>query len=104
MSILGKIFAKEGIKDASELKGEEREIYEQYKRILDKPEITIEDLKLWLKNQIRIIEAKWKDYNTEDKAALIPYHTIYRSLLDLIESQQTERETLEQYLAQLHKL
>ena len=104
MSILDRIFEKRGIKDANELDAEERTQYENYKRVLSKNEITIEDLKEFLESQIKIIEMKWRDYSVKDKGDFIPYHTIYRALLDVIKNPQAEREALETYLIQLHKL
>lgn len=104
MNILSKIFEKRGIKDASELDTEEREDFERYRAILAKPDISIQDITQFLETQIKVIEAKWKDYAMENKADLIPYHTIYRALADIIKSPQVEREQLEQYLIALHKL
>ena len=104
MSILSKIFEKKGIKDITELDKEERETFENYEKILSKPDLTLEDVKHFIESQIGIIETKWKDYGNQNKADLIPYHTIYCTLRDLIKSPQVEREQLEQYLKNLHKL
>ena len=104
MNILSKIFEKRGIKDVSELDTEEREDFERYQTILAKPDLSLADVEQFLETQIKIIEAKWKDYSTKDKADLIPYHTIYRALADMIKSPQVEREQLEKYLIQLHHL
>lgn len=104
MSILSKIFEKKGIKDATELDTEEREVFERYQKILSKEKITIEDLQNFMEAQINVIEMKWRDYELKDKASLIPYHTVYRALLDIIKSPQVERAQLEKYLTQLHDL
>lgn len=104
MSILPKIFAKYGVKEVSELEPEEREIYENYQKVLSKEDLTLQDVKLFLENQIRIIEMKWRDFNGAGKPDLIPYHVIYCVLRDMIAAPQAERERLEQYLIQLHKL
>lgn len=104
MNILSKIFEKRGIKDISELDTDEREVFERYKAILSKPDLSLTDIEQFLETQIKVIEAKWKDYETQNKAGLIPYHTIYRALADIIKSPQAEREQLEQYLIALHKL
>ena len=104
MSILSRILEKKGIKDITQLDTEERETFEHYQAILSKKDISVEDLKHFLQAQIKVIEAKWKDYGTQSKADLIPYHVIYRSLLDIITSPQAEREQLEKYLTQLHTL
>lgn len=104
MSILTKIFEKRGIKDVTELDTEERETFENYEKILSRPDITLEDVKKFIESQIGIIEARWKDYDRKDKGDLIAYHTIYKTLLNLINAPQAERKALEDYLIQLHKL
>ena len=104
MSILKDIFKKRGIKDITELDKEERETFEKYETILSKPDLTLEDVKHFVESQIGIIEAKWKNYDRQNKADLIPYHTVYRALLDVINSNQVERVQLEKYLKNLHGL
>lgn|SRR3990167_4294203 len=104
MSILSDIFKKRGIKDISELDKEERETFENYEKILSKPELTLEDFKHFLEAQIGVIESKWKDYDRQNKADLIPYHTVYKTLLNIINAPLVERKALEDYLTQLHNL
>ena len=104
MSILSKILQKRGIKDVTELDKEEKESFEGYEKILSKEDLTLEDVKHFLESQIGIIETKWKDYSTQNKADLIPYHTCYKTLLNLINAPQVERKALEDYLSQLHNL
>jgi len=104
MGILQDIFKKRGIKDITELDKEEQETFEKYEAILSKEDLTLEDLKHFIEDQIGVIEAKWKDYDRQNKESLIPYHTVYRTLLDVINSPQAERVQLEKYLRQLHNL
>lgn len=104
MNILSQIFAKRGIKDIQELDAEEAEVFQNYEKILSKPELSLEDIKHFLETQISVIESKWKDYETKNKADLIPYHTCYKALLNVINAPQAERKALEDYLTQLHNL
>ena len=104
MGILQDIFKKRGIKDITELDKEEQETFGKYEAILSKPDLTLEDVKKFVENQIGIIETKWKDYDRKNKEDLIPYHTVYRALLDVINSNQVERVQLETYLKNLHGL
>lgn len=106
MNILRKIFDKRGIKDVAELDKEEREVFENYEKILSKESLTIEDLQKFCEAQVGIIESRWKDYAIEasKKAELIPSHTVYKTLSQLIKSPMIEREQLEKYLIQLHNL
>ena len=108
MNILTRILEKRGIKDIKQLDADEREAFEEafegYQRTLSKPDITIENLKEFLHIQLQVIEGKWKSYDMQNKADLIPYHTVYKVLLDILNSPQAEREQLEKYLIQLHNL
>lgn len=111
MSVLDIFLKKKGVQSPDELDNTpntdgsptERETYERYRKILSKEELTIEDIKLFLQGQIGIIEQKWKDYDTpnDKKAELIPYHTVYKTLEQVIRSPKAEREQLEAMLNQL---
>lgn len=97
MEILTKLFQRRGIKDVNELTPEERSTFENYRAILEKKEVTIEDVKYFLKAQVVLIEKKWADLSlkAEHKGELIPYHTAYKLLLEFIEtSVEGRREAL----------
>ena len=102
LGILSKLFAHKGIKDIDELSPEERATFEGYERVLSKRELTVEDIKVFLVQQIGVIEAKWMDLDapTAKKAELIPHHTVYKALLGAITSPQREAENLEHILMQ----
>ena len=104
-SILAKLFAKRGIKNVNELDKEEREQFETWNAILSKDELTIEDVKKFCETQCEIIEGKWKDYEIPQakKAEWITAHTIYKTLLQAINSPKQGREQLEKYLNDLIK-
>ena len=111
MSILDLFLKKQGVKDPNELDNipnpdgspTEREVFEKYKKILSKEELTLDDFKQFLAAQISVIEGKWRDLNLEQnkKAELIPYHTVYKTLEQVISSPLAEREQLINYLTQL---
>ena len=100
-NLLTKLLQKKNL-NVEMLDKEEKETFENWDRVLSKKELTIEDIKKFLENQIGIIEQKWKDYNLTDKrkAELIPYHTVYKTLLAAISSPTNERSAMEQYLTQ----
>lgn len=85
-----------------ELTREERATYEMYEAILARKEMTLADLKEFLAAQISIIENKWRDLNLaqDKKAELVPYHTVYRIILQAIDAPQAERAALEKVLLQ----
>ncbi len=103
IGILNKLLAKRGIKSFNELDKEEKVQFEEWKRILSKDELTIEDVKEFCKTQIDIINNKWKDLEIpqEKKAEWITPYTIYKTLQQIIESPKKGREQLEQYLNEL---
>jgi len=104
MSILDKILNKRGITQ-EQLDPEEKETFENWRKILSKEELTIKDVKEFCQSQVSVIEGKWSDLNTsqEKKAEFIPYHTIYKTLLLTIDSPKIAREQLENQLNQLIK-
>ena len=104
-SILLKLLAKRGIKSVDELDAEEKATFQEWDKILSKEELTLEDVKEYCKTQCAVIEGKWKDYGTANvkKAEWIPYHTVYKTLLAVIESPKSAREALEQNLNNLIK-
>jgi hypothetical protein len=81
----------------------EREVFEEWRKALSKKEFTLADLKEYIQGQIGVIETKWADYEYKDKEQLIPYHTVYRTLLGVIDSPQTNRAALEEQLNKLTK-
>jgi hypothetical protein len=101
-SLLQKLLQKKGIETAENLSVDERTIFDNYDRVLSKETLTIEDIKKFLQTQVTIIENKWKDYDSTNakKAELIPYHTVYKTLLQTIDAPLVEKRALEDYLVQ----
>ena len=104
-SLLLKLFAKKGIKDLKELDEEEKATFDNWNKILSKDELTLEDVKIFCQSQTDVIENKWKDLNLENskKAEMIPYHTVYKTILQAISSTKVVREQLEKQLLELTK-
>lgn len=102
-SLIYKLLHKRGIETIDELSQEEKSTFDTWQKILTKDELTIEDIKKFCESQIDIIENKWKDLNLENskKAELIPYHTVYKTLLAAIDSPKSARSQLEIQLNQL---
>lgn len=103
MNILEKFLKSRGIKSPEELSRDERKDFDNWQAIISKPELTTKDIQNFCLTQVSLIENKWKSYDTdtEKKAQLIPYHTVYRTLLQIIDSPQQERSNLEATLNQL---
>lgn len=104
-SLLSKILNKRGIGSAENLSKDERVTFENYSKILSKEELTMDDLRKFLSSQVGVIEGKWRDLTLEQvkKAEMIPYHVVYRTLLEAIDSPKLARESLEMQLEQLLK-
>lgn len=100
--LLAKLLKKKKIDSLENLSLEEQTTFDNYEKILSKEKLNIDDLKSFLQIQISNIESKWKDYNLEQikKAELIPYHTVYKAILQAIDAPLSEREALEKFLNQ----
>jgi len=83
----------------------ERETFENYRQGLDMKEVTVINIKNFCKGYMSHIESKWADYDLDayKKAELIPYHTVYKAIVNLIESPKSNRETMKNQLKQLTK-
>jgi hypothetical protein len=102
-NFLSKYLKKQGIKNVDEMEPEEQKVFEQWQAVLNKEELTIADFKAFCQSQVDVIEAKWRDLSLANakKAELIPYHTVYKTLLGVIAGPVAARETLEAHLQQL---
>lgn len=100
LDILNRILQKRGVK-YEDLDKEEKEQFEQWKLVLVKDELTIDDIRNFCQAQVDTIEARWADLNGKDKGDLIPYHTVYKLLLKVLNSPKEAREALEKNLNQL---
>ena len=102
-SILYKLLKKRGIESLDQLEPEEKRDFDNWNAVLSKEELTISDVKEFCQGQIGIIEMKWRDYtiDKEKKAEYIPYHTVYKILLQAIDSPRSTREQLEKHLLNL---
>lgn len=100
MSILSRLLQKRGVTE-SELSAEEKIQFDNWKKILSEGELTVSTIKEFCQRQIGIIEGKWKDFEYQNKEKLLPYHSVYKSILGVIDGPKVERENLEKYLNQL---
>lgn len=102
-SILARLLKKRGVESVDKMTPEEKLTFVQYEAVLSKKELTLEDLKIFLTQQIQKIESKWADMTlgSVQKAELIPYHTVYRTLLQTISAPEVERVALEKVLTQM---
>ena len=103
MNILSKLFKKRGIKDYTELSGEERVQYENWKAILSKEDLSISDVKDFCNDQLTIIETQFKDLDRDlnKTERLVLLHSVYTAIMTLLDSPRVERENLEKYLTGL---
>lgn len=101
-SLLGNLMRKRGITNVEELSIEEKATFQNYERILSKREVSIADMRQFMIFQINSIEMRWRDnkISQDEKAELIPYHTVYKTLLQAIDAPEAERVALEQVLLQ----
>lgn len=103
--MLDKILEKIGIKSYEDLNEEEKKTYREWEKILSKGEITIEELKKFIINQITVLELQIlnPDNSKEKDVFLKSQLRILRVLLGFIESPKKSREWLEGYLKSIFK-
>lgn len=112
-ALLNKFLDKAGVKSPEELDNTpmpdgsptERETFEEYRSALSKKELTLSDFKDYCLRQVKIIENKWADYDIDNakKSELIPYHTVYKTMVAIIDSPSGNREALINQLEQITK-
>ena len=112
-SLLYKLLKKKGLESIDELDDNplpdgspsEKQTFEDYRRILSKKELTTKDIKEFCESQLGVIESRWQDLSVKNKrkAELIPYHTVYKTLLMVMDSPKSKREQLEKQLLELTK-
>ena len=83
-----------------DLDGEEKKDFDRWERVLSGGEVTVEKIKEFCKAQRSAIEVKWKSFENTDSKLVIA-HTIYSTLIQAMESPESEREALEIYLKDL---
>lgn len=101
--LIAKLLQKRGIESLEALDKDEKITFDSWQRILSKQELTTQDIKDFCQRQIEVIEGKWRDLSIDQdkKNEYIPYHTVYKTLLEAIDSPQDARIALEQQLNQL---
>lgn len=106
---LKNILKKREVESVADLNADERQTVtaweNDWKAILAKPDITIDDMRLFCDNQVKIIEWQWRDLNNPDKKneRLILLHTVWSLLRNFLNSKEDSRVALEKYLEQLGK-
>lgn len=102
-SLLTRLLQKRGVPGPEKLDQEERKDFDRWQAVLSKRELGIEEIKEFCATQVKIIEMKWRDYESsqEKKNSLIPYHCVYKTLLEAIGAPEVERQAMEAYLNQL---
>jgi len=102
MSILSRLLEKRGVTE-DELSGDEKVQFNQWKKTLSEEEISVDKIKEFCQKMVGVVEGKWRswDLTNEQKAELLPYHTVYKAIIDVINGSKVEREQLEEYLTKL---
>ncbi len=100
---LEKYLQKIGVKNSNELSEEEKQTFDEWKGILSGGQVTVDKIKQFCTEQIKVIEGQWKnlDNSPQKNERLILLHTVYSTLSDLITSPEADRERLEKQLDQM---
>ena len=102
MSILSRLLEKRGVTE-DELSGDEKVQFNQWKKTLSEEEISVDKIKEFCQKMVGVVEGKWRswDLTNEQKAQMLPYHTVYKAIIDVINGSKVEREQLEEFLQKL---
>ena len=98
--MLREILEKLGVKDFSELKEQERRVYEQWAAMLNKPDTTIDDLKRLLPVELDRARKEQNQFENNERKDLFykAYIRLLENLSGMIVSPQREREALKERL------
>lgn len=102
MSVIDKVLEKRGLKP-EELTPEERVTIDSWRSIFEGSEVSVKSIGMFCENNIKTIESKFKEIDTPPQKlqALVLLHSVYSSLLSLINNPQAEKKALEEYLSSL---
>jgi len=89
-----------------DLKPEEKKVYDAWSAVLQKPDVTIEDLKRILPAELQKARAEHEKYENTEKAELFwkAYVRILSMLTSIITTPGQEREALKEQLAKKFSL
>src|SRR5918912_3241451 len=95
-SILSQVLERFGVKDYSELKAEERATYLRWADTLNKPDLTIDDIKKFLPLELARANEELRHWENSDKKELYftAYTQILQMLTDLLTAPEKERTAL----------
>ena len=102
--LLQKYLNKLGINDSTELKGDEKEVFDNWKRVLsNKDDVTVESIIQFCKYQLSVINKQLDnlDNGIKKNERLILMQVVYRAIVNTIEAPRIEREALEKHLNSL---
>lgn len=102
-NVLSEVLKKKGIKDASELQGEEKETFEQWRKTLTEEPVTVDSIEGFCNYQISYLETQMKelDRSPERTERIVLLHTVYKSILGLITGPKEAKKQLIEYLRTL---
>jgi len=100
--ILSDLLKKRGIK-LEDLSNDERRDYDHWNSVMTSGDTTINDVKKLCRTQIRMIEGRWADLNKNEhqNERLVVMHTVYKTILKMTKSRDSERKSMEAYLVSL---
>lgn len=99
--LLGDLFQKMNIKP-QDLTEEEKKTYDKWNSILEE-EVTVEKIAEFCRRQQGLVEKKWQDKYRDrtNDPFLADIHSVYGLIVTMIESDRTERASLEQHIEKL---
>lgn len=100
MSLLSRWLTKLGVEKVDDLSSDEKQLYDHYKAILSGETLSVESIKEFCQQQIRIIEGSCDGKTPLTDLQQACLH-VYLNIVKAIEAPEAERLRLEQYLTQV---
>jgi hypothetical protein len=102
LSLLSQLLKKRNIDKIEDLSQEERTVFDNYQSVLKGETLSVDTIKEFCTQQIKIIETKFaSEGTTHNDDYLKACLHVYLNLLKTIEAPEAERKSLEKYLTQL---
>jgi len=103
--LLTQLLEKRGFTKIEDLTLEEKADFDRWNESLNTEEVTVKAIEAFIRSQQSKVEDKLanSEIPKEQRLELLPYLSIYKALLGLIESPKVERELAEKSLEQLLK-
>lgn len=101
--LLKKALDKAGVDNVSQLTEEEKLDYDRYAKVLDKPDLSLDDVLTFCRAQKTLVESQFGnlDDSPQKRDRLLTLHFVYSKVVWFIMGDKAERQAVERELTDL---